>query len=123
MPVDRGRLPALGADPLLRFPEIQRRTLDNGLRVWTIEHDAVPLVSFLAMLPVGASADPQDRPGLAAITSDMLDEGCGDLDAMGLDEGGGRGGGGLDAGGGSGGGGGGGWSGVGRGDRASALLA
>ena len=67
MQIDRGRLPALGADPQLRFPEIQRRTLANGLRVWTIQHEAVPLVSFLAMLPVGASADPQDRPGLAAI--------------------------------------------------------
>ncbi len=84
MRVDRTRLPALGADPSLRFPEIQRRTLSNGLRVWTIEHRAVPLVSFLALVPVGASADPVERPGLAAITSDMLDEGCGDLDAMAL---------------------------------------
>ena len=84
MRVDRARLPALGADPSLRFPEIQRRTLSNGLRVWTIEHHAVPLVSFLALVPVGASADPLERPGLAAITSDMLDEGCGDLDAMAL---------------------------------------
>ena len=97
MPVDRGRLPALGADPLLRFPEIQRRTLGNGLRVWTIEHDAVPLVSFLVMLSVGASADPHDRPGLAAITSDMLDEGCGDLDALDLHEALGRIGGHLDS--------------------------
>jgi predicted Zn-dependent peptidase len=82
MTVDRARLPALGADPSLRFPEIQRRRLSNGLRVCTIEHHAVPLVSFLALLPIGASADPAGRPGLAAITSDMLDEGCGDLDAM-----------------------------------------
>ena len=82
MPVDRERLPALGADPQLRFPEIRRRTLTNGLRVWTVEHHAVPLVSFLALLPIGASADPLDRPGLAAMTSDMLDEGCGNLDAM-----------------------------------------
>ena len=84
MAVDRARLPSLGPDPLFRFPEIRRRTLGNGLRVWTVEHHAVPLVSFLALLPVGASADPQDRPGLAAITSDMLDEGCGDLDALAL---------------------------------------
>ncbi|HTH02883.1 MAG TPA: pitrilysin family protein [Vicinamibacterales bacterium] len=97
MQIDRGRLPALGADPQLRFPEIQRRTLANGLRVWTIQHEAVPLVSFLAMLPVGASADPQDRPGLAAITSDMLDEGCGDLDAMELHDALGRIGGHLDS--------------------------
>jgi zinc protease len=82
MTVDRARLPALGPDPPLRFPEIRRRALGNGLRVWTVEHHAVPLVSFLALLPIGASADPRDRPGLAAMTSDMLDEGCGDLDAM-----------------------------------------
>lgn len=84
MGVDRARLPALGADPSLRFPEIRRRTLSNGLRVCTVEHHAVPLVSFLVLVPVGAAADPPERPGLAAITSDMLDEGCGDLDAMAL---------------------------------------
>ncbi len=50
--------------------------------MWTVEHHAVPLVSFLALLPVGASADPRDRPGLAAVTSDMLDEGCGGLNAL-----------------------------------------
>jgi predicted Zn-dependent peptidase len=82
MAVDRGRLPALGPDPSFRFPDIRRRTLSNGLRVWTVEHHAVPLVSFLALLPIGAAADPADRPGLAAVTSDMLDEGCGDLTAL-----------------------------------------
>ncbi len=82
--VDRARLPGLGPDPSFRFPDVQRRTLSNGLRVWTVEHHGVPLVSFLALLPVGASADPPDRPGLAAVTSDMLDEGCGDLDALAL---------------------------------------
>ena len=42
---------------------------------WTVEHHAVPLVSFLALLPVGASSRSGGRPGLAAITGDMLDEG------------------------------------------------
>ena len=97
MRADRARLPALGADPLLRFPEIQRRTLTNGLRVWTVEHRAVPLISFLALLPTGASADPLERPGLAAITSDMLDEGCGDFDALELHDALGRIGGHLDS--------------------------
>ena len=82
MPVNRAQLPPLGPDPPFRFPEIRRRTLSNGVRVWTVEHHAVPLVSFLALLPLGAAADPSDRPGLAALTSDMLDEGCGDLDAL-----------------------------------------
>lgn len=86
MAVDRSKLPDLGAEPAFRFPEIRRRTLGNGLRVWTVQHRAVPLVSFLVLLPVGAAADPRERPGLAAITSDMLDEGCGDLDAIELHE-------------------------------------
>ncbi|MDQ3346686.1 MAG: insulinase family protein [Acidobacteriota bacterium] len=86
MAVDRARLPALGPEPRFRFPEIRRRLLANGLCVLTVEHHAVPLVSFLALFPVGAASDPRERPGLAAVTSDMLDEGSGDLDAIELAE-------------------------------------
>ena len=97
MTVDRSRLPSLGPEPRFKFPDIRRRQLANGLRVMTIEHHAVPLVSFLALLPVGAACDPDDRPGLAAVTSDMLDEGSGDLDAIELHESLGRIGGHLDS--------------------------
>jgi predicted Zn-dependent peptidase len=79
---DRSRLPELGPDPLLRFPSIRKASLPNGLNVWTIEHRDVPVVVFVLLLPVGAAADPDDRPGLAAITGDMLDEGCGARSAM-----------------------------------------
>jgi predicted Zn-dependent peptidase len=82
MGVNRAHLPPLGPDPAFHFPEIRRRALSNGFRVWTVEHHAVPLVSFLALLPVGAASDPRDRPGLAAVTGDMLDEGCGELTAL-----------------------------------------
>jgi zinc protease len=97
MAIDRSRLPQVGPEPSFRFPEIRRRQLANGLRVLTVQHHAVPLVSFLVLLPVGAASDPQDRPGLAAVTSDMLDEGSGDLDAMELHESLGRIGGHLDS--------------------------
>jgi zinc protease len=79
---DRSRLPALGAERPFTFPAIRRATLANGLRVWTVEHRQVPLVSVLAVVPVGASSDPAKQPGLAAITGDMLDEGCGDRSAL-----------------------------------------
>jgi predicted Zn-dependent peptidase len=86
MAVDRSRLPALGAEPSFALPEIRRRTRPNGLRVWTAEHREVPLVSFLVLLPVGAASDPPDRPGLAAMTGDLLDEGSGSLNALELHE-------------------------------------
>jgi predicted Zn-dependent peptidase len=86
MSVDRSRLPALGPDPEFSLPEIRRHAADKGLRVWTVEHREVPLVSFLVLLPVGAAADPPDRPGLAALTGDLLDEGSGSLNALELHE-------------------------------------
>jgi zinc protease len=82
MAVDRTALPPLGADPSLRFPRIEKERLPNGLNVWTIEHRDVPLLVLILVLPVGAAADPDDRPGLAAITGDMLDEGCGNRSAL-----------------------------------------
>ena len=80
--VDRSRLPALGPEPSFALPEIRRHARPNGLQVWTIEHHEVPLISTLVLLPIGAASDPADRPGLAAITADLLDEGSGELNAL-----------------------------------------
>ena len=79
---DRERLPGLGPELSFTFPGIKRATLANGVRVWSVEHRQVPLITVLALLPVGSSSDPVERPGLAAITGDMLDEGCGDRSAL-----------------------------------------
>ena len=82
MAVDRTRLPSPGEPVSFTFPEIRRRTLPNGLRLCTIEHHEVPLITCFVLLPVGSSQDPEESPGLAAITGDLLDEGSGDLDAL-----------------------------------------
>jgi len=86
MAVDRSRLPPPGDPISYTFPEIRRRTLANGVRVCTLEHHEVPLITCFVLLPVGSSQDPEDRPGLAAVTSDLLDEGCGDFSAIELHE-------------------------------------
>ncbi len=83
---DRSRLPDLGPERPFIFPAIARTTLANGLRVWTVAHQQVPLVSVLALVRVGASSDPAAQPGLAAIAGDMLDEGCGDRSALDVHE-------------------------------------
>jgi len=86
MGADRTKLPTLGPEHPFTFPKIHRTTLANGLRICTVEHRQVPLVSVLALVPVGAAADPPERPGLAAITGDMLDEGSGDRSALDIHE-------------------------------------
>ncbi len=82
--MSRRSLPAAGPGPgpVLRFPDVRRRVLANGLRVWTVEHRDVPVVSFLLLLSRGSAGDPAERPGLAALTADMLDEGSGDRSAL-----------------------------------------
>ncbi|MBP7571568.1 MAG: insulinase family protein, partial [Acidobacteria bacterium] len=83
--VDRSRLPAPAPDPPFRFPAVERRRLSNGLAVWTVEHREVPVVAMLLLLSSGAAEDPDDRPGLAALTADMLDEGSGERSALDLE--------------------------------------
>lgn len=83
--VDRSRLPVPSPDPPFRFPAVERRRLSNGLAVWTVEHREVPVVAMLLLLSSGAAEDPDDRPGLAALTADMLDEGSGERSALDLE--------------------------------------
>ncbi len=85
-PVDRSRLPVPGPDPVLRFPEVSRRRLANGLRICTVEHRGVPVLSFALLLSSGSAADPFDKPGLAALTADMLDEGSGSRTALDIED-------------------------------------
>lgn len=84
MAVDRSRLPMSGAVRPFRFPSIARSTLDNGLDLRVVAHDAAPVVSIAAVVRGGSSADPATRFGLAAFTADLLDDGAGSLDGPGL---------------------------------------
>jgi predicted Zn-dependent peptidase len=80
--VDRSALPLLGPNLPFRFPAIHRRVLSNGLDVRAIAHHNVPVVSVALLVPGGTAADPPERPGLAAFTSDLLDEGSGGRSAL-----------------------------------------
>jgi zinc protease len=80
--VDRSRLPDLRPVPRVVFPTIDKSTLANGLKVWTVHHAQVPLVGFLLIIRRGAADDPPGREGLAALTADMLDEGTGPWSAI-----------------------------------------
>jgi zinc protease len=84
--VDRSTLPVPGPVRPFAFPAIEKSTLPNGLRVWTVRHPQVPVIAFDLLVRRGASADPTGKDGLAAMTADMLDEGTGDRSAIAMHE-------------------------------------
>ncbi len=73
--IDRTVMPPPGQDPSFTPPVPQRRTLPNGLGITVVEKRDLPIVSFGLLVAGGTSADPEDRPGLASLTSQMLSEG------------------------------------------------
>ena len=79
-------MPAVGAPDAVQFPHVSRHALDNGLRVWSINDAALPVASAALVVNAGSADDPSDRPGLVSLTSDLLDEGAGGLDAIELSE-------------------------------------
>jgi predicted Zn-dependent peptidase len=84
--VDRSQLPAPAPTRTFPFPSIEKSTLANGMRVWTVHHTQVPLVAFNLLVRRGAASDPPGQDGLAAVTADMLDEGSGSRSAIEMHE-------------------------------------
>ena len=81
-----GLLPPSGAVRPYQFPRVERVTLGNGLRVLVAPMPRLPVVTVLALVDAGASADPAGAEGVAALTARTLDEGTGALDGAALTE-------------------------------------
>lgn len=71
--VDRSKLPELGRAPEVSFPDLQRVTLSNGLKVILAERHTSPIVNMDLIIDAGYSADP--NPGTSSLTMSMLTEG------------------------------------------------
>lgn len=82
--LDRTHPPALGALPALKLPKVQTQTLPNGLQLDVVEMHEVPVVDVTLIVRAGAVRDPDDLPGLATFVANMLDEGAGSRDALGI---------------------------------------
>jgi len=74
--------PASSGEVAFDPPVIQTTTLDNGLRILLVEKHDLPLVEVRLSVLSGWSADPEDKPGTAGVTADMLDEGAAGRDAL-----------------------------------------
>jgi predicted Zn-dependent peptidase len=74
---DRTRPPPPGPNPKVVLPAPHRFQLEGGTKVLLVERHTLPIVAMTMVWPFGALEDPPDRPGMAALCADMLDEGAG----------------------------------------------
>jgi predicted Zn-dependent peptidase len=78
--------PTLSAPKPLTLPQMVERTLPNGLRLVIVPQRELPVIDATLVVRSGSEADPRGKAGLATLTANMLDEGAGNRDALGLAE-------------------------------------
>ncbi|RFC45219.1 MAG: putative Zn-dependent peptidase [Verrucomicrobia bacterium] len=72
--VDRSIKPNPGSAPAASFPEFKDLTLPNGLRVFIIQDDRRPMVTFRLVVKSGSSQD-ETKPGTASLVANLLNRG------------------------------------------------
>ena len=80
--IDRTKRPQGGPAPKINLPQIQKATLANGLQIWLVERHELPTVALNLVIQAGADHDPLDKPGIASMTADVMDEGTKTRDAL-----------------------------------------
>jgi zinc protease len=70
-----------GAATAPAAPDIQRVVSKKGVVAWLVHDRTVPVIAVEFAFNGGAALDPPGREGLADMTSSLLDEGAGELDA------------------------------------------
>src|SRR3954471_1483218 len=72
---------ALAAEPSSAAAKIQHLVSPGGIEAWFVQDNTVPLIAMEYAFGGGAAQDPADKPGVANLVADLLDEGAGDLDS------------------------------------------
>ena len=67
--------PEFGELPMLKAPEVYTTSLSNGIEIYGIENDELPLVQFDITIPGGHLLDPKDKAGLSYLMTDLMMEG------------------------------------------------
>ncbi|MDQ4122994.1 MAG: insulinase family protein [Acidobacteriota bacterium] len=62
-------------DPKFTLPRVEKNKLSNGLEVWLVRQNELPIVSMNLVFKSGATADPSGKAGLSSITASLLDDG------------------------------------------------
>ncbi|MGD2245017.1 MAG: pitrilysin family protein [Candidatus Aminicenantes bacterium] len=72
--------------PTLQLPEIQQTSLYNGLTLWVIPQNKVPIISLKIIVFAGESSSPENLPGLATLTANSISRGVSDFSSSEIEE-------------------------------------
>ena len=72
---DRSIEPPYGPKPAVKVPAVWEDQLENGLKIYGIENDEVPLVQFNLVIDGGQLLESMDKLGVANLTADLLEKG------------------------------------------------
>ena len=72
---DRNIEPPYGEKPSLAIPKIYRGSLENGLKIFGIQNNEVPLVRFNLTIDGGQLLESMDKLGVANLTASLLNKG------------------------------------------------
>ena len=72
---DRSIEPPYGETPSLAVPKVYESSLENGLKIFGIENNEVPLVRFNLTIDGGQLLESMDRLGVANLTASLLNKG------------------------------------------------
>lgn len=78
--------PPFGDLPVFKSPAIWKGELDNGMALYGIENNEVPLVQFDITIPGGQLLDPKGKEGVANLFSDLMMQGTANKTAADLEE-------------------------------------
>ncbi|MEW6701620.1 MAG: pitrilysin family protein, partial [Bacteroidota bacterium] len=78
--------PAPEKSLLFKLPEIKELELANGIKLFFIRKEKLPIVYTDVLIFAGSKLDPSEKRGLSYLTSLLIDEGAGEFDALELNE-------------------------------------
>ncbi len=77
-------LPKPGPTTNFSLPSIEKTKLSNGLKVWFVKKNILPIVSMNLVFNSGSIADPTEKFGVALWTASMLNQGTTTRSAAGI---------------------------------------
>jgi zinc protease len=86
MIIDRAQKPITDSEISFKLPFTERFTLQNGLKVYFVHKNKLPMIRLNLMINAGSKFDSKEKSGLSYLTTLVLDEGADGMNALELSD-------------------------------------